>query len=259
MNQRNRENRRNRVGLLPWLGAAGVHVAVVLLLQLGGDVARSSIHLRPAVEAVRVQAADERLLQHRREAHRRMLQEVERRKQREQEAQDGARLKREQAEKKQAEEDRHQAEEEKRQAAARAEEEKRQAAARAEAERKAKEMERKLWQAEQARRAEAERRERQEAALRARQANVWRVAIKSRIERFWLQPLVTQRIPCEVMVEQNENGEVLSAKVRDCRASRAWQESLRNAVLKASPLPLAPHRDLFDRRLVITFYPNALD
>ena len=58
-------------------------------------------------------------------------------------------------------------------------------------------------------------------------------------------------------MEQDEKGVVLSAKVRGCRASQAWQDSLRNAVVKASPLPGPPIAELFDRHLVITFRPKA--
>ena len=43
-------------------------------------------------------------------------------------------------------------------------------------------------------------------------------------------------------MEQDEKGVVLSAKVRGCRASQAWQDSLRNAVLKASPVAAASDR-----------------
>ena len=273
MSRRVRGVRRSRIGPASWLGAVAVHAVIAgLLLQFGAEPARSNIPPRPDAEAVRVQAADEKLLQQRREAHRQALREEELRKQREREAKQAARRKAEQEKKKaaaRAEAKRKAKEEAKRkwaekrkreQEARRKAEEKKRAAARAAAERKAKEEARKLKEAEeraQARRAEQAQRRQREAARRARQADVWRIAIKKRIERVWLQPPAVRIAPCEVVVEQDARGEVLSARVQGCRASQAWQDSLRNAVLKASPLPRPPDPELFDRRLVITFHPKS--
>ncbi|MCY4611030.1 MAG: cell envelope integrity protein TolA [Gammaproteobacteria bacterium] len=269
--------RRSRISPVSWLGAVFVHAVIVgLLLQFGAEPARSNIPSRPDVEAVRVQAADEKLLEQKREAHRQALREEELRKQREREAQKKE-AKRKREEKRKAEEEtRLKAEEKKKKAAARAEAKRKakeeakrkraekrkreqEARRKAEAERKAKEEARKLKEAEdraQARREEQSRRRQREAARRARQADIWRIAIKKRIERVWLQPPAVRIAPCEVVVEQDGKGEVLSAKVQGCQASQAWQESLRNAVLKASPLPRPPDPELFDRRLVITFHPK---
>ena len=279
--------RPSRINFLSWIGAIAVHAVIAgLLLQFGTEPAQSNVPSRPDVEAVRVQAADEQLLEQRREAHRQALREEELRKQREREA------KRKEAERKKAEKRKREeealrkaeekkkaraeakrkakeeakrklAEKRKREEAARrqAEEEKKRAAERAEAKRKAKEEARKLKEAEQraeARRQEQAQRRQREAARRARQADIWRIAIKKRIERVWLRPPAAGNIsPCEVVVEQDSKGVVLSAKVRGCRASQAWQDSLRNAVLKASPLPRPPIAELFDRHLVITFRPKA--
>lgn len=266
MSRKQREASGSRIGPLPWLGAIGVHVLIVLLLQFGTEPARSNIPSQPDVEAVRVQAADEKLLQQRRESHRQALREEELRKQREREA--GQKRKREEEARRKAEAEKKkkvaaqaQAKRKaKEEARRKAEEEKRKAAAQAKAERKAQEEARKLKEAEQraqAHREEQARRRQMEAARRARQADIWRIAIKTKIERNWLQPPAVRTTPCEVVVEQDRKGEVLSAKVRSCRASQAWQESLRNAVLKASPMPPPPRDDLFDRHLVITFYPKT--
>ena len=259
---------RNRISPVSWFGAVAVHAVILgLLLQFGAEPARSNISPRPDVEAVRVQAADEKQLQQRREAHRQALREEKLRKEAERKREQEARRKAEQEKKKAAAlaEVKRKAKEEakrkrEREARQKAEEAKKKAAAQAEAERKAREEARKLKEAEaraQTRREEQVRRRQREAAHRARQANIWRIAIKSRIERVWLQPPAVRTAPCEVVVEQNEKGEVLSAKVQGCRASRTWQESLRNAVLKASPLPRPPDPELFDRLLVITFHPKA--
>ena len=87
MSRQVRGTRHTRIGPASWLGAVAVHAVIAgLLLQFGAEPARSNIPLRPDVEAVRVQAADEELLQQRREAHRQALREEELRKQREREA-----------------------------------------------------------------------------------------------------------------------------------------------------------------------------
>jgi len=266
-----RGTRLSRISPLSWIGAIAVHAAIAgLLLQFGTEPAQSSVPPRPDVEAVRVQAADEAWLEQRREAHRQALREEELRKQREREAQ-RKEAERKEAEKREREEEaRRKAEEKKAKARTEAkrkakeeaerklaEKRKREEAAR----RKAEEGARKLKEAEQraeARRQEQAQRRQREAARRARQADIWRIAIKKRIERVWLRPPAAGNIsPCEVVVEQDEKGVVLFAKVRGCRASQAWQDSLRNAVLKASPLPRPPVAELFDRHLVITFRPKT--
>lgn len=258
-----RGTRPSRISPLSWIGAVAVHAVIAgLLLQFGTEPAQSNVPSRPDAEAVRVQAADEELLERRREAHRQVLREEERRKQREHEAKRKEAERKKAAERKREEEARRQAEEKKK-AKARAEA-KRKAEEEAErklAEKRKREEARQLKEAEQraeARRQEQAQRRQREAARRARQADVWRIAIKKRIERVWLRPPAAGNIsPCEVVVEQDERGAVLSAEVRGCRASQAWQDSLRNAVLKASPLPRPPTAELFDRHLVITFRPKA--
>lgn len=257
MSRQRRGTRLSRIGPLSWIGALAVHAAIAgLLLQFGAEPAQSNVPPRPDVEAVRVQAADEELLERRREAHRRALREEELRKQAEKrEREEAARQKAEEKKAKARAEAKRKAKEAERKLA---EKRKREEAAR----RKAEEEARKLKEAEQraeVRRQEQAQRRQREAARRARQADIWRIAIKKRIERVWLRPPAAGNIsPCEVVVEQDERGVVLSAKVRGCRASQAWQDSLRNAVLKASPLPRPPVAELFDRHLVITFRPKAL-
>ena len=84
----------------------------------------------------------------------------------------------------------------------------------------------------------------------------WSANIKAHVERHW-SPAATHDAPCEVVVEQDGRGQVLSVEVRRCAAQPAWQDSLRNAVRKASPLPPPPDSTLAERRLVIVFHPNA--
>ena len=54
---------------MPWLGALGVHVVVALLLQVSGGPSKAVPQIRPDMEAIRVQAMDERELTRKREAY----------------------------------------------------------------------------------------------------------------------------------------------------------------------------------------------
>jgi len=254
-----------------WLGAVLVHALIVVGLQFTTMPAQSNIAPSPTMEAVRIQAADARELQRRRDAYQRALREAEAaraeaerlaaektRKQEEKRKAAAAEKKRKAAEKRKREEEKRKAAEAEKKRKA---EEKRRREA--EAKRKAAEAAAKKAkeELERAEKAAAERKQKQrlaeqrEAEFRARQMDAWRIAIKERIERVWIQPPTVSRKSCEVVVSQNEEGKVLSAKIRDCDASEAWQESLRSAVMRASPLPEAPS-DMFRSKVIMTFYPG---
>ena len=162
MSRTARGTRPSRISPLSWIGAVVVHAVIVGLfaaVSAPKPAPVPNVQSRPDVEAVRVQAADEELLEQRREAHRQALREEELRKQREREA------KRKEAERKKAE--KHKREEEARRKA----EEKKKAEARAEAKRKAK---------EEAKRKLAEKRKREEAARRQAEEEQKRAAGTSR-------------------------------------------------------------------------------
>ena len=257
----------------PWLGALGVHVLIILLLQASGGSSQAVPQIRSEVEAVQVQTLDEKVLHDRREAWRQAerqeaIEEKRRReeaqrlaaakareaKEREQERERKAARQREEAEaKRKREEDRRLAAAKAREAKEREQERERKAARqREEAEAKRKREEDRRLAAAKARESESRK---EKASRRERQANIWRLAIEEKIKRAWLRPPALHRLPCEVEVEQNRKGEVLSARVLACPASKAWRESLRQAVQKASPLPPPPQSDLFDHKLIITFRP----
>ena len=278
-----------RIGRSAWAGAVLLHVLLLVGAQFANAPVQSSIPKVSAIEAVRVQAMDARELEQRREAYQRALREAEERRrqaaaakaeaerqaaererQRKEEKRRAAeKRKAEEAERKKAAEAKRKQEEEARRKkeakAKRKQEEAKRRAAEAEkkrkaaeaAARKAKEELQRAEQAAQARRKQQRLAEQREAARLASQIDAWKVAIKTRIKRVWVQPPTISRRPCEVVVKQNRKGEVLSASIRDCVASQAWQESLRKAVLKASPLPKPPKVDLLDHTLVVTFYPES--
>lgn len=266
---------RRRFGTWAWVGAVAVHAGIFAVLQFGGEPARSSMPLPPASEAIRVQAMDAEILRQRRAAHQQALRQLEQARQREAQAKEKERLRqqalREAAERKRRDARRRAQREAEREAERRraAAAKKRQEAAaakatamRAEAERQAQVLQEKLAQAARVasqRRAARLQQQRREAERRSRLLGEWTLAIRTHIESRWRQPPAAASQPCEAVVEQDRRGAVLSVDVRNCAASKAWQDSLRNAVLKASPLPAAPHKQLFERRLVITFHPRERD
>ena len=276
----------------PWIAALIVHVLILGLLHFSAGPADSKIHVPQQAQIIQATTLDIQTVRKQRQAYLDALKELERQKQREREAAAAAKRQareKKAAEKRQREEQARQKklkrerEKKEREVAKKREREKKEREAvkkrkREQAERKAaeatkreetrkrEEAERRVAQAkralEKAQRRESKHRDqarelrRQADALRAQQLDAWRIAIKSRVERFWVQPPVTRYAACEVLVVQNEKGEVLRVEMLTCPASWALQESLRNAVLKASPLPRVPSPELFDRRLVIRFHPE---
>lgn len=58
-----------------------------------------------------------------------------------------------------------------------------------------------------------------------------------------------------VDVVQLPTGEVLSVKIRKSSGYPRYDEAIERAILKASPLPLPPSREMFERELKLTFRP----
>jgi len=154
---------------------------------------------------------------------------------------------------------------------AKAEQERQAARAKTEAERKASEVAAKeARERKERQQTEAERR-RREGELRAQMATEERVnaargsaqqaeykaLIEARINRSWIRPATARAgIDCEVRVTQVPGGEVVGVQVTKCNGDAAVRESIEAAVYRASPLPLPPNPDLFDRNLVVNFTPN---
>jgi colicin import membrane protein len=155
--------------------------------------------------------------------------------------------------------------------AERVEQERQTALAKAEKERKAKEEAAKQAREQQERQqAEAEH-QRRETELRAQMAAEergnaargsaqqaeYKALIEARINRTWIRPATARAgINCEVRVTQVPGGEVVGVKVTRCNGDAAVRESIEAAVYRASPLPLPPNPDLFDRNLVVNFTPH---
>ncbi len=61
-----------------------------------------------------------------------------------------------------------------------------------------------------------------------------------------------------MIVKQTMSGDVIDVRVQACTSTsdKAFQRSVERAVRKASPLPLPPDPELFDREIVFTFKPR---
>jgi len=99
---------------------------------------------------------------------------------------------------------------------------------------------------------------RQAAAARNKALNEYIGRIQATIRRNIPQTAI-EGIPGNpaalVDVVQLPTGEVLSVRVRKSSGYPRYDEAIERAILKASPLPLPPSRDLFDRELKLTFRP----
>jgi colicin import membrane protein len=96
------------------------------------------------------------------------------------------------------------------------------------------------------------------AKVRAEQLNKLRdeyyKQIQADVRSQWRRPLNTKSDwTCQIEVTQNRNGDVQGVVVRNNTGTKAFEETVKQAVLKASPLPKAPTPDLFEARIIFTF------
>ena len=59
-----------------------------------------------------------------------------------------------------------------------------------------------------------------------------------------------------MIVTQTMMGDVIDVRLQSCSSDNAFQRSVERAVRKASPLPLPPNPDVFDREINFTFKPR---
>lgn len=87
--------------------------------------------------------------------------------------------------------------------------------------------------------------------------NEYVALIQDQIERNWNRPPSARPgLECEIRVSQSPNGVVLSAQVGRCNGDAAVKQSIEQAVLRASPLPLPSDRRMFERNLILIFKPS---
>ncbi len=260
------------IGLLGWgwwffrrPAPAAQQLAIEARVIDAATLARLTAPPSPAPEPAPPPPDPAQLAAEQRAEQQKQAQQEERERQEEQ-AQQQRQVQRERAEQQKAE--RAKAEQER---ARRAEQERQAARAKAEAERKASEVAaREAREQKERQQTEAERK-RREGELRAQMATEERVnaargsaqqaeykaLIEARINRAWIRPATARAgIDCEVRVTQVPGGEVVGVQVTKCNGDAAVRESIEAAVYRASPLPLPPNPDLFDRNLVVNFTPN---
>ena len=110
---------------------------------------------------------------------------------------------------------------------------------------------------------EEERREEMARAQAEREARLltqtqqYMIQIAQKIENNWLRPAInTEGFSCDVFVTQTMTGDVIDVRLKACADNNAFQRSVERAVRKASPLPLPPSPDVFDREINFTFKPR---
>lgn len=117
------------------------------------------------------------------------------------------------------------------------------------------ELERALLEDE--RREEEARKQAERAARLQTQRSQYVMSIANRVENNWLRPATNiAGQSCGVIVTQTMTGDVIDVRLQDCTSDNAFQRSVERAVRKASPLPLPPDPELFDRVIYFTFKPN---
>jgi hypothetical protein len=90
-------------------------------------------------------------------------------------------------------------------------------------------------------------------------ADVYVHAIRQKIERNWLKPAGSGKMPvCEVRVLQGPGGIILDVEFGACDGSTAtYRASIENAVYRAEPLPTPGDPELFARELNFYFNPSV--
>ena len=99
-------------------------------------------------------------------------------------------------------------------------------------------------------------------ALRQQQAagetSQYLAEVKARVEHAWSRPASAKKgVQCTLEVDQAPTGTVLQARViNPCNGDDAVRTSIRDAALRASPLPVPKNADLFQRTLHLVFSPD---
>ena len=136
----------------------------------------------------------------------------------------------------------------------------------AEIERKQKEREAEQRRAADARAQEAreselqQQLENEEGERRLAQSGVfdkYRALIEQHIYRYWNRPPSARPgIECALTITQAPGGVVLTVSIGACNGDSAMRQSIENAVLRASPLPLPPDPRAFERIVILQFKPR---
>lgn len=95
------------------------------------------------------------------------------------------------------------------------------------------------------------------AAARQKALNEYIARIQAKVKSNWILPQDLKGNPAAVFdVVQLPTGEVLSIRLVKSSGNGAYDAAVERAILKSSPLPLPPSRELFSRELRLTFHPQ---
>ncbi len=87
----------------------------------------------------------------------------------------------------------------------------------------------------------------------------WQQQLIEHISRYWDRiPGLPNNLRCQVTITLLPSGQVIDVRVIQSSGSPAFDDSVRTAVLKASPLPLPADPKAFDRTLKPIFTPEML-
>lgn len=101
----------------------------------------------------------------------------------------------------------------------------------------------------------------------ARLVGIYSGQIRARVERVWERPRTpmneggsfrrasnaAEYFQCQVRIVQDTEGNVQALFLPHCNGTTAWQNSLRIAIQRASPLPAPPSRKVFSRVITLNF------
>lgn len=121
--------------------------------------------------------------------------------------------------------------------------------------RKQKEIKRKQKQKELALKKQQEQKRKAEAdRVRRRAIANAMLLIQQKVQRSWIRPSsVIRALSCKIRVKLVPGGEVIDAKVIRTSGNTAFDRSAESAVLKASPLPVPTHPELFSTFRTFSF------
>lgn len=80
--------------------------------------------------------------------------------------------------------------------------------------------------------------------------------VHARIDRAWLRPRTAIGAPifeCQVQMDQDSAGRVLTMTLVECNGGPRWQLSLVHAIEAASPLPMPPAQAVLEPHVIMTF------
>jgi colicin import membrane protein len=109
---------------------------------------------------------------------------------------------------------------------------------------------------EEERRVEEARKQAEHTARLQTQRSQYVATIAQKVNNNWLRPAGNvDGLSCDVIVTQTMSGDVIDVRLQECANDVAFQRSVERAVRKASPLPLPPDPEVFDREIFFTFKP----